>query len=217
MKTIRSVAATLIPFCVPMGAQTQPQNQDAPWNLRYTLSEYNAFERAARERSPEKQIELLDGFVSEYPNSDLLLYVYPSYYKAYNQLRNFPKVFEYADKVIALGGKAPAAAQYAALCSWVAAYNNSNSQDASLAAKARDRASAGLKVISSLRPPFGMDKKTFEAEKKRGAMHLYLTAAAADFAIKDYVALNECLKALHELDVYDPQPLIEPKPSTIGL
>ena len=211
MKIMRAAAIMLILFCVSMGVHTQSQNQIAPWNLRYTIHEYNALQRAAREESQSKQIELLDAFVSQYPNSDLLVFVYPLYYNAYTQLKNFPKVFEFADKLISLGDNAPVTAQYTALCSWAAAYNSSNSQDTGLTAKARDRALIGLKLISRLQLPAGMDEKTFEAEKKRGAMHLYLTAAAAEFAMKDYVAASESIKALQALDVYDPRLLIESK------
>jgi hypothetical protein len=216
MNLIRAVAAMLILLCALMGGQTKPQNQNAPWNLRYTLSEYNALQRASREEGQAKQIELLDAFVSQYPDSDLLVYVYPLYYNAFTRLRNFPKVFEYADKLIALGDKAPATAHYSALCAWTAAYNSSNSQDAGLAAKARDRALAGLKLIASLVSPSGIDEKTFEAEKKRGAIHMQLTAEAAEFAMRDYVAASESIKAMQALDVYDPRPLTEPKLYTTG-
>jgi len=43
--------------------------------------------------------------VSKYPNSDLLVYIYPLYYRAYTQLKNPQKVIEYADKLVALGDK----------------------------------------------------------------------------------------------------------------
>jgi hypothetical protein len=75
--------------------QTQPQNNSS--RQQYSIAEYNAYETAARERDAAKQILLLDEFVSNHPQSALLIYVYPLYYAAYGQLKNFPKVVIYAD------------------------------------------------------------------------------------------------------------------------
>jgi hypothetical protein len=173
MKFIRAGVVLLLLLYGPTGAQTHSQNQSAPWKQRYTIAEYNAYQRAASEKSPDKQIELLDAFVSQYPNSPLLIFVYPLYYNGYAQLRNFPKVFEYADRLIALGDKAPAVAHFAALCSWTAAYNNSNSPDIILAAKARDRALTGLILIPSLEHPDGMDKKRLR-QKRNGERCIFI-------------------------------------------
>src|SRR5260370_34146778 len=73
---------------------------------QYTMAEYNAYQAAAAEKNPAQQIKLLDDFVAKYPNSALLIYIYPLYYNAYSQLKNWPKVIEYADKLLALGEKA---------------------------------------------------------------------------------------------------------------
>ncbi len=69
------------------------------------MPEYNAYQAAAAEKNPAQQIKLLDDFVSKYPNSALLIYVYPLYVQAYGQLKNYQKVIEYSDKVIGLGEK----------------------------------------------------------------------------------------------------------------
>src|SRR5215467_14726126 len=77
------------------------QGQDAS-KQQYTMAEYNAYQAAAAEKNPTQQIKLLDDFVAKYPNSALLIYIYPLYYNAYSQLKNWPKVMEYADKLLAL-------------------------------------------------------------------------------------------------------------------
>ena len=76
-----------------------------------------------RGKSPAQQIKCLDDFVSKYPNSALLIYVYPLYYQAYSQLKNYPKVIEYADKLVALGDKVDAGARYQALYAHCFAYS----------------------------------------------------------------------------------------------
>jgi len=78
----------------------------------YTMAEYNAYTAAQATKDPTQQIKQLDDFVSKYPNSALLIYVYPLYYNAYSVLKNYPKVIENADKLLArlrkLSGKAVA-------------------------------------------------------------------------------------------------------------
>ena len=73
----------------------------------YTMAEYNSYQAAAAEKNPAQQIKALDDFVSKYPNSALLIYVYPLYVQAYGQLKNYQKVIEYSDKVVGLGAKDP--------------------------------------------------------------------------------------------------------------
>ncbi len=61
----------------------------------YTMAEYNAYTAAAAEKNPAAQIKLLDDFVSKYPNSALLIYVYRLYYENYGAQKNYPR----ADRV----------------------------------------------------------------------------------------------------------------------
>src|SRR5215467_117962 len=88
-------------------AQAPAQGQEAG-KQQYTMAEYNSYQACAAEKNPQQQIKCLDDFVAKYPSSALLIYVYPLYYNAYSQLRNFPKVIEYADKLLALGDKVEA-------------------------------------------------------------------------------------------------------------
>ena len=79
------------------------------------MAEYNAYQAAAAEKIPAAQIKCLDDFVSKYPSSALLNYIYPLYYKDYSGQKNFPKTIEYADKLIALGRQSqPPAEMYEA-------------------------------------------------------------------------------------------------------
>src|SRR4051794_22327018 len=84
----------------PAAAGAQGQDAAKP---QYTMAEYNAYTAAQATKDPTAQIKALDDFVAKYPNSALLIYVYPLYFNAYSQLKNFPKVMEYADKTLALG------------------------------------------------------------------------------------------------------------------
>src|SRR6516164_1343785 len=96
------------------GAQTPAAGQDSKAPA-YTLVEYNAEQACAAEKAPATQVKCLDDFVAKYPNSALLVYVYPLYVNAYNQLKNPQKVIEHADKLVALGDKVSANDKYGAL------------------------------------------------------------------------------------------------------
>src|SRR3989442_680872 len=88
------------------------------------MAEYNAYQAACSEKSPQQQIRLLDDFVSKYPGSALLGYVYQCYYQNYSAQKNFPKVIEHADRLVALGDKADVGMRYSALYARAFAFNN---------------------------------------------------------------------------------------------
>src|SRR6266852_3761957 len=97
-------------------AQAPAAGQDAAAKgPKYTQAEYNAEQACAAEKVPAAVIKCADDFISKYPNSDLLVYIYPLYYRAYTELKNPQKVIEYADKLVALGDKAEAGIRYEAL------------------------------------------------------------------------------------------------------
>lgn len=170
--------------------------QDPGGKQPYTMAEYNCYIAAQNEKNPAQQIKLLDECLQKYSNSALLVYEYPLYYQAYNQLKNFPKVIEYADKLIGLGDKADANARYGAYYARSFAYNNLNSNDKEQAAKARDAAIAGLKSMNEVKKPDNVDDKTFEEQFRKPAMILFnYTAASASMIAKDFPNAVQYYKA----------------------
>ena len=156
MNRTRRVAgpAIVAALCLVIGGASKalaqaPAGQDAgAGKQQYTMAEYNAYQAAAAEKNPTQQIKLLDDFVAKYPNSALVVYIYPLYYNAYSQLKNWPKVIEYADKLLALGDKVEAPIRYQAYYARAFAYSNlpPTSQDVKdQAPKACEAAKAGIK------------------------------------------------------------------------
>ena len=123
------VAALCLILGNGLSALAQPQApaagaQDAGQGKQpYTMAEYNSYQACAAEKVPATQVKCLDDFASKYPNSALLIYVYPLYVQAYGQLKNYQKVIEYSDKVVGLGDKIGAGEQYQALYAHCFAYN----------------------------------------------------------------------------------------------
>jgi tetratricopeptide (TPR) repeat protein len=181
------------------GAKAQaPAGQDAGAKPQYTMAEYNSYTAAQATKDPAQQVKQLDDFVSKYPNSALLIYVYPLYYNAYSQLKNFPKVIENADKLLALGDKIEAPVRYQAYYARAFAFSNITPQpaDPDMDKKARQAALDGLKTLSDLKKPDTMSQDDFDKQKKQPAILFNYTAAAAALAMKDYPAAIESNKAL---------------------
>ncbi len=179
-----------------------PAGQDAgAAKQQYTMAEYNAYQAAAAERNPAQQIKLLDDFVSKYPNSALLIYIYPLYYNAYSQLKNWPKVTEYADKLLALGEKAEAPIRYQAYYARAFAYSNlpPTFQDVKdQAPKACEAAKAGLKTLGELKKPDAMSEDDFNKQKQQPAILFSYTLAQCSMIQKDYQTAIDSYKAVLE-------------------
>ncbi len=200
----------LTALCLILGnglnAQAPAAGQDAgaAKGPQYTMAEYNAYQACAGEKAPAAQIKCLDDFISKYPNSALLIYIYPLYYNDYTQLKNPQKVMEYADKLVALGDKAEAAIRYGALYARALAYASLNSQDPAQATKAREAALLGLKTIDELKKPDNMSDEDFKKQKLQPTILFNYTAGNASMILKDYAAAVTSFKAVLALNPDDP-------------
>jgi tetratricopeptide (TPR) repeat protein len=194
-------------------AQAQPApatGQEGAAKPQYTMAEYNSYQAAAAEKNPAQQVKALDDFVSKYPNSALMIYIYPLYYNAYSQLKNYPKVVENADKLVALGDKADAGARYQALYARAFAYNAMIADpkapaatDATLAKTAQDAAVAGLKALDEVKKPDSMTDDAFATQKKQIQIYFNGTAAQAAMIRKDMPGAVQFYKAVLALNPDD--------------
>ncbi len=184
-------------------AQAPAAGQDAG-KQPYTMPEYNSEQACFNDKVPASQVKCLDDFVSKYPNSALLIYVYPLYYQAYGQLKNWAKVIEYTDKTVALGDKVSANDKYGALYVRATAFYSLQAADQAAQAKgAIAAAEAGLKLIPDLKKPDSMDDKTFDAQKKTGAIYFNGAAAQASMVSKDYASAVKYYKGVLQLNPDD--------------
>ena len=203
MAALAIIAALCLAFAGASNALAQaPAGQDAgAGKQQYTMAEYNAYQAAAAEKNPAQQIKLLDDFVAKYPNSALLIYIYPLYYNAYSLQKNWPKVTEYADKLLALGEKAEAPIRSQAYYARAFAYSNlpPASQDVKdQAPKACDAAKAGLKTLGELKKPDSMSEDDFNKQKQQPAILFNYTLAQCSMIQKDYQTAIDSYKAVLE-------------------
>jgi hypothetical protein len=181
-------------------AAAQDQQQDSS-KQPYTMAEYNAFQTANAETKPDARVKLLDDFVTKFPNSTLMQYVYALYYPAYTQLKNYPKAVDYTDKLVVLGDKADPVARLQAiearaqLFPFVYDAKKPDAHDQLI--KGRDAALLGLKILKDLKKPkdSNMTDAQFEEKKKPDAGLLYTSLGFSDLQLKDYPAATDALKA----------------------
>src|SRR5262250_3910371 len=165
-----AVLAISASLCVLLGNASntragQPQGQDT--KQPYTMPEYNAEQACGNDKNPSTQIKCLDDFVSKYPNSNLLIYVYPLYYQAYGAQKNYAKVIEYADKLIGLGDKIDAPTRLQTYNVRLGAWTTLSAADQTAgAAGARDAAAKALKAIDEIKKPDNVSDADFAKSKQ---------------------------------------------------
>ncbi|MGC1618093.1 MAG: hypothetical protein WA765_06340 [Candidatus Acidiferrum sp.] len=198
------LSALARPRAAAGGAQDAGQSKQP-----YTMAEYNSYQACASEKNPATQVKCLDDFVAKYPNSALLIYVYPLYYQAYGQLKNYQKVIEYADKVAGLGDKVEAGIHYQALYAHAFAYNALSATDTAWASDpanakaAQEAAVEGLKALDALKKPDNMTDDAFNTQKKQIQIYFNGTAAQAAMSQKDYASAVQYYKAVLALNPDD--------------
>ena len=185
-------------FIRPATVQAAAQDQ----KQAYTIPEYNAYQAANAEKDPATKIKQLDDFVSKFPSSTLLQYVYQMYYTAYSQMKNYPKAIEYADKLVALGDKAEPGQVLAALQARLQAFSamrmSPTAPDANdQLAKQRDAALQGAKLLEAFPKPAAakMSDEDFAKQKKPGIAFFDSSAGTAALQMKDYSGAVNAFKA----------------------
>jgi hypothetical protein len=182
----------------PAAAQDAQQEQQGQQKATYTMPEYNAFQAANSEKDAQARIKLLDDFVAKYPNSTLMQYVYTLYYQTYNQLKDYPKTIEYADKLVAMGDKVGADVRLGALQTRVQVFQATIKAGMSpdQFTKQRDAALEGAHLLDAFPKPANstMSDEDFKKQKMPGLAFFYAAAGFADLQLKDNAAAVQAFK-----------------------
>ncbi len=198
--------AVLVALCLdarPSAAQDDQNKAPA-----YTMPEYNGFQACNAETNAQARVKCLDDFVAKFPSSSLMPYVYRLYYSSYNDLKNYPKAIEYADKLVALGDKVDAGTKLQALYTRSLAFNYAFNEKASDATdqlnKARAAALAALDMLSKIAKPANLTDDQFTEQKKGPTVMFYYTAGSASYTLKDYASAIKYFKAALAINPTDP-------------
>ncbi len=204
------VAALSLMVGSGMSAVARPQaaaaagGQDAGAGKQpYTMAEYNAYQAAKAETNPAQQIKLLDDFVSKYPTSNLLNYIYQLYMQAYGTQKDYLKVISYADKLATLD-KVDAATKFNAYYTHSIAYSTlladpvkgkDAAKDIALAKAAQDAVTTALKTLDEVKKPDGVADDAWATQTKTFRMTLNSIGAQAASVQKDYPSAITFYKA----------------------
>lgn len=195
---LAAAAALAASYSLSAAAKPAPQDQAQQKKPSYTLPEYNAFQAANSEKDPQARLKLLDAFVAKYPSSTLMPYVYALYFTTYNQLKDYAKTIEYADKYIAL----PDTQQYVQtseklqmLQTRVQAFqaNVKQADTPDDLTKERDAALQGAHMLDSFPKPANFTGD-WPSQKKPGLAFFYAAAGFADLQLKDNAAAIQAFK-----------------------
>lgn len=198
--TLVLAAAAALAASYSLLAAAKPAPQEQQKKPSYTLPEYNAFEAANSEKDPQARLKLLDAFVAKYPNSTLMKYVDTLYFQTYSQLKDYAKVIESADKLVAMGDQVEVGTRLQALQGRIQAFQASfkpsdpNAQDE--ATKERDAALQGAHLLESFPQPSGFkgSPADWENQKKPALAFFYAAAGFADLQLKDNAGAIQAFK-----------------------
>jgi tetratricopeptide (TPR) repeat protein len=179
----------------------------------YTMAEYNAYKACEGEANPAQKVKCLDDFVSKYPNSGLLNFVYQKYEEGYGQLKNYGKVIENADKLAAMGSKLEPGVLFNAYYTHCAAYNalisdpspagKQAAADPALAKAAQAAAASALKSLDDVKKPDGVADDAWQKQVSQFKLFLDGVDAQASMIAKDYPAAIAAYKAALALNPDD--------------
>src|SRR5208283_5590523 len=113
------------------------------------------------------------------------------YWQAYVALRQWTKVIEYLDKLLALpeiNEGARLEADYRRAATFEYAFTAKSPDLAEQATKGRDSALEGMKVLNAFQKPQQATDEQWAAAKKQYATQLYNTAGICSLYLKDYKA-----------------------------
>ena len=196
-KGILFTALALI--CIPARPVAAQAQQDQS-KVTYTIPEYNAFQAARAETNAQNRLKLLDDFVTKFPSSTLMTYVDQLYISTFTEVKNYPKVIEYADKMLAMGDKLDTATRLQTLQTRVQVFPfafNAKAPDAhDQLTKERDAAKEGADLLGKFPKPADskLTDEQFAEQKKPGIAFFDAAAGFADLQLKDYPAAIEAFK-----------------------
>jgi tetratricopeptide (TPR) repeat protein len=191
--------ALVIGWAGPSYAQDAQQGQQAG-QPSYSIPEYNAFQACRAETNAQNRVRCLDDFATKFPKSTLMKYVDQLYFSSYNELKNYQKTIQYADKYLAESDpKADAGTQLQALYTrsvvFEFAYNPKAPDANDQLTKAKQAAVDGLKALDTLAKPANMSDADFVKQKQPAAAAFNNTAGFAALQLKDYPSAITFFKA----------------------
>ena len=175
----------------------------------YNREEYDQWLGCRNEKVPEKKVACLDAFVAQHAAAagpaGLGPFIASDYMHAYLDVKDWPKVVEAADKLLAFGEKIGADDQMTARVARAVAFVSAEAQfqtPAKLNA-ARDSARQGIKDLANAKKPDGASQADWDTQNKQRAAYFDTVIAHTSEALKDAPGMVDAYKTLAGLDPTD--------------
>lgn len=183
MRRFSTAAILFLAGCTLSHAGARPQ-ESAPKQTPYTIVDPSG--RFTEEKDPQKRIVMLDDFSARHLHAEeaVLRSIYPLYLQAYGELKNYPKVMEYADKLAALHETRPEA-KFNATYAWIASYNQLNSGDPLLAASVGPHVDEARKALAAMQKPQNVDDVEWGRQKTKFSQSFQAVLDKAEIASKN--------------------------------
>ncbi|MBI1750858.1 MAG: hypothetical protein HY234_05620 [Acidobacteria bacterium] len=179
----------------------------------YTPQEYSAFNAAVNEKDAALRARQLEDFISKYPKSTLLPYVYRSAAFTYMELKNYPSTMQAADKLLALGESvdtlqdlelARIVMYTTRATAFFLAFNQRQITTKEQLEQGRDAAAAGIKFLDAWKKPEKLTDEQFAQEVKRLRILFNTDGGIAALQLKDYKAAVDFFRASLVVNAADP-------------
>lgn len=197
---MKRLLLVMIVFAYATSPSTHAQTNSPPVTPCSNSGQYiltgdgEPFEQLRYECDPNKRLVILDNFAQSKPKPAMLVYIYPYYVESYNEVENYPKAIEYADKW--LTAVPDVDLRYQALHAWAFAYSNLDSDDTTLAATALARMHQAMEVLQQIKTPQYGDPNAFETQKRLATTYFHAVAGLAAMKMKDYPAAYDSFRAI---------------------
>jgi tetratricopeptide (TPR) repeat protein len=208
-RTLLLVALALtVPLPSPLVLHADEKNAQDAKATAYSPAEYNQYIAAAQNKTSELRLAALDRFLAQYRHSGLLPFACETYYSTYNELKNYAKVIEYADRFLALGDKTDPVARLRALAARTRAfelsYSDTDANNQPRLQEARDAAIRAIALVDQIPKPENTPTDRFEQEKRATRAFYQYAVGFADLELKDYDAAVQPLQFAATANEKDP-------------
>jgi hypothetical protein len=175
----------------------QPSQQQQRKEIK-DPAEYNAYIAAIREQNPQAQVQALESFVQQYPNSVVREEALEQLMAAYEKTGNAAKTTEAASRLLQASPTNIRALALLAYSRRAAAEAGQNPQQS--IAETRQYGERGLQALQKAVKPEGMADPDWQKFKQQVAMIFNGSVGFAALQTKDYAAAQRFLQATVDAD-----------------
>ena len=198
-ETARAFAAQETPGARTTSAPAPPSQPRAK-----TQEEFAAYQRFIRETKPDEQIQMIEDFLLQYPDSELKEYAFQAATQAYQTKNDYPRVLTYGELTLAENSDNLVALLILASAIPERTGKNDEDRDEKLT-EAEEYAKHALDLLPRLPPPAGVAAARWEQTRREAAASSHAALGMVNLIREDFASAELELKRSADLaSVPDP-------------